>query len=448
MKKLKIAIILMLALVAGCSVNAGISRGQEVPSSIFSPPCLPHNKLFKGTDYIDKAQKLKDSLRAVMRVRVRDSYGQILHYGSCTAISRLGNRIYLLSNSHVFGDPNEYSSVEIDVVDKSGHKSIGWFKVKVLKSLMQDNIDASIAVIESGKTLAHVPCIPLSDQSVAKGDRIIAVGAGSARKPHLALGWAIKSQEDLLYYLPTSVGGMSGSPILNEDCTQVLALVAWRGYIPEHATSVGISQPVAALRKAFLENTFGKLPNYAYSECGDQIFGRRNPPKARPEAPSISDEELNDLFGQEPSEDAPEAPEGDLTEEGVIGGLGLKGLLQRLLRGQDELKAGQDKDNGAIGRLAGELFGLKSLITWLWRGVILVLVIGCIGLFAQQGWLLRISVTIIRIFVRSIRATFFVLADAVTTPIPKNASVEDQLRDIREQLQEDATSEQNTGKTD
>lgn len=445
MKNIKIAIILALALVAGCSLSARI-EAQEVPAEIFDAYRLPpHSKLFRGTDYFDKAKKIKDSLRSVMRVRKRDARGEVVWYGSCTAIKRIGNKIYLLSNAHVFDEPDAEGTIEIDVMDVSGHYSIGWYKIKVLKSLMKGNIDASIGVIESGKTLAHVPCIPLSASPVGRGDKIIAVGAGSARKPHLALGWAIKSQPDLLYYLPTSVGGMSGSPILNEDCTEILALVAWRGFIPEHDTSVGISQPVAALRKAFLSEVFGKLPNYAYSEASDQIFGRRKP---KPDNPPLTEDELNDLFGDNDEEtspeDAPEAPEGDIIDEESVGGLGLRDLLGRLLKGQEDLRDGQERDSGAVGRLYSELFGLKSLMTWLWRGIIAVLVLGCIGLFANQGWLLRISVTIVRVVVRSIRAAYLVITDAVTTPIPKDASVEEQLREIREQLQEDATDERQT----
>jgi hypothetical protein len=384
---------------------------------------------------------------AIVRIRHRNSKGEVNWYGSGIVIRKLGGNLYILSNQHVSGNPNDSGSLEAEFFDKSGHKSLGFFKVTVLQAIQKGNVDAAICRLPHGSTLDHIPTLPLGSDKTEANTLIVQSGCDGAKQVNQSLGYVLRRDSGLIWYLPSSYGGDSGSAIISEDGLRTIGLTAWQTYLAPITGTVGLAQTVPSVVGAFKEGTFSRLPSNVFS-VADQRFGLRRPKNPvlprKPSPPPIDQEELDDIFGLESGpEDSPEIQDEPLddAEEGSLRSGPLRNLLDRLLKGQEDIKDGQNRDGGTINGLFSQIGVLQTAITWMWRGVIAVLVLGCIGLFANQGWLLRISVTIVRVFVRGLRAAYLVIVDAVTTPLPKNASLEQQLSSIRDQLKEDATDE-------
>lgn len=442
MRNITITILLALALFAGCSISASL-HGQELspklPANLFelkAPPARP-------VSAFSKFQNLKRSLMAIIRIRHKDANGQINWFGSGIVIKKTNGHLYILSNQHVCGYPNDSGSIEAEFVDASGHKSLGFFKVEVLAAIQKNNIDAAICRLPHGQTLDHIPTLPLGSDEVESSSLIVQTGCDGGNPVNQSLGYALKRSNGLIWYLPSSYSGDSGSAIISSDGLRTVGLVAWSTRLAPISGTVGLAQTVPAVVAAFKRGKTSPLPNNVFS-VADQRFGFRRPPKT-PQEP-LDEQELDDLFGIEiaPDED-PETPseaEGD-DEYAAIGPL--RNLLDRLLKGQEDLKNEQEEEKGILGGLISRMNLIQTALTWLWRLIIVVVVLGCIGLFAQQGWLLRIVVTIVKLFIRLTKAAIAVVSDAITKPLPpKDASVEDQLASIREELTEEITNERKT----
>ena len=459
-KRALLIILTVLAITAGCSISASL-HGQElnpiIPSSVFDvvdPPARP-------VSAFAKFQNLKRSLMAIVRVRHKNSSGTVDWYGSAIVIRKLDGNLYLLSNQHVCGYPKDSGRIEAEFMDETGHKSLGYFKVDVLQAIQKGNIDAAICRLPHGTTLNHIPQLPLGSDLPAPNDLIVQCGADAGHAVNQSLGYVLKREGGLIWYLPSSYGGDSGSAIVSEDGLRTIGLVAWQTILPPVDGTVGLAQSVPAVVGAFKKGTFMKLPNNVFSVADQRWRFRRKPNRPTsplvPITPPIEPEELDDIFGldgptaPQPSDDnetpevTPEDPQGPEMEEETLSGGPLRKLLDRLQRNQEDLKQGQKDERGVIGGLIGKMNLIETALTWIWRVVIAVVILGCIGLFAQQGWLLRIVVTFVKLVIRLTKAAIAVVKDAITKPLPpKDASVEDQLASIREELTEELNHEGET----
>ncbi len=438
MRNLTITILLTLALFAGCSVSASL-HGQELSSK------LPSN-LFELTDpparavsAFAKFQNLKRSLLAIVRIRHRDSKGQVNWFGSGIVIKKQNGYLYLLSNQHVCVGPNDSGSIEIEFMDASGHKSLGFFQADVLAAIQKNNIDAAVVRIKHGKTLSHIPTLPLGSDVVESNTLLVQTGADGGHPVNQSLGYALKRQSGLIYYLPSSYGGDSGSAIISEDGLRTVGLVAWSTYLPPITGPVGLAQTVPAVVAAFKTGKTSPLPNNTFS-VSDQRFGRR---PQQPSQPPIDQEELDDLFGIEEAPETPSEPPVELEDEAATIGP-LRNLLDRLIKGQQDLKDGQGRDSGAISGLSRQIGTLKYTLLWMWRICLIVLVIGVAGVLFGNAWLSRFALTFFRVILRGTSAAYHVIVDAVSTTPKSGQSVEDQLAEIRSTIQKDFQDEGET----
>ena len=439
MRNLLTILLLAIALFCGCSVSASL-HGQELN------PVLPAN-LFELTDppsrpvsAFAKFQNLKRSLMAIIRIRHKDSKGQVNWYGSGIVIKKTNGYLYILSNQHVCVGPSDSGSIEAEFFDKSGHKSLGFFKVKVLAAIQKNNIDAAICRLPHGQTLDHIPALPLGSDVVESNTLLVQTGCDSARQVNQSLGYALKRSNGLIWYLPSSYGGDSGSAIISSDGLRTVGLVAWQTYLSPVSGSVGLAQTVPAVVAAFKQGKTSPLPNNVFS-VADQRFGFRRPPAA-PQQP-LDEEDLDDLFDiEEAPEDGSEAPAEADDEAAAIGPI--RGLLDRLIKGQEDLKNGQNRDNGAISGLSRQIGSLKFTLLWMWRICLIVLAIGVAGVLFGNAWLSRFALTFFRVLLRGGSAAWHVIVDAVSTSPKSGQSVEDQLQEIRSTIQKDLRNERQT----
>jgi len=456
-KRALLILLTLLAITAGCSISASL-HGQElnptIPSAVFDvvdPPARP-------VSAFAKFQNLKRSLQAIVRIRHRSSNGSVDWYGSGIVIKKLDGNLYILSNQHVTSNPNSSGSIECEFMDESGHKSLGFFKATVLQAIQKGNIDASICRLPHGTTLDHVPTLPLGSDVPDANTLIVQCGCDAGHRVNQSLGYILKRESGLLWYLPSSHGGDSGSAIISEDGNRTIGLVAWSTILPPIDGTVGLAQTVPAVVNAFKKGTFSKLPNNVFSVADQRWRFRRPKPKQPlsplvPQTPPLDDSELDSIFGdlkpeapkQPETPEVPETPQVPEVEGETLSGGPLRNLLDRLRKGQDELKQGQESERGVIGGLIGKMNLIETALTWIWRITIAVVILGCIGLFAQQGWLLRIVVTFVKLIIRLTKAAIAVVKDAITKPLPpKDASVENQLARIREELTEELNHEGET----
>jgi len=133
------AMLLGLALAAGCSFSAGISRGQELESDLM-PSVVVDN----------------DDFRQVYNasVRVRAYNNDTLQWmGSGLVYKVEDNRAFILSNEHVCGSADKITAEFF----RNG-RSLGEFNMRVdLCKQSNDGVDVGVISCNVGKTLKGIP---------------------------------------------------------------------------------------------------------------------------------------------------------------------------------------------------------------------------------------------------------------------------------------------------
>ena len=221
MKSFKLAVILGLALFAGCTFSAGISRGQEINRSI----------LFEQSDF-------RTVMNATCRIKAFKN-NKLAWLGSGTAFEvSASNKLMILSNNHVVSGADKLT-VEFW---KNGD-SLGEYVAEVELAVERTNIDIGVISVDRGTVLASVPTIPLKGTDTLKvGDEIFQFGADGGYQPNGALGDVVEVLDGLIIYTPHSSGGDSGSSIFTFDengSPQIAGLVAWQ--LMQNGTKYGMA---------------------------------------------------------------------------------------------------------------------------------------------------------------------------------------------------------------
>jgi hypothetical protein len=83
-----------------------------------------------------------------------------------------------------------------------------------------------------------MPVVPLAEVSalsdgklakgLADGETVLTVGAQGGAAVSLQHGHVVRQTRSLIYYKPEALPGRSGSPLFNDEGTNVVGLVAWR----------------------------------------------------------------------------------------------------------------------------------------------------------------------------------------------------------------------------
>ena len=201
MSNFKLAVILLAALVAGCSLSASIEAAQL--QSDLMPAVVVDN----------------DDFRAVHNasVRVRAYQGkQLAWMGSGLAYKVESNRVFVISNEHVCGGADRITGEFF----RNG-RSLGEYEMRVdLCKQSDDGIDIGVISCNIGTKLSGIEPIPFtSDDKVEKNDEVFFVGSARGEWPKGKLGRVIEVTDKHFYSNPSSIPGDSGSGMVrfNED---------------------------------------------------------------------------------------------------------------------------------------------------------------------------------------------------------------------------------------
>ena len=212
MSQIKIVLLLSLAMIAGCSCNASISRGQTLGSDLM-PSVVVDNDDFRQVH------------NASTRIRAYEN-GKLAWMGSGLAYKVENNRVYCISNEHVCGSADKITAEFF----RNG-RSLGEFDMRVdLCKQSNDGIDIGVISCNIGNTLKGIEPIPFSAKKVKVDEEIYFVGSARGEWPKGKLGRVLEVTNMHFYSNPTSIPGDSGSGMVrfNEDNEpEIVGLIAW-----------------------------------------------------------------------------------------------------------------------------------------------------------------------------------------------------------------------------
>lgn len=136
------------------------------------------------------------------------------------------------TNRHVAGDRGDRHVVDV------------WYEGKLVSSVdcrtddswFQSGVSKDIATIivslESlGGAVPVVPSAPYGEADIQVGEKIFTVGCSDGRVPRARCGSVLKVSDGLIYYLPKSISGDSGSAVFKysskRDAWEVIGRTAW-----------------------------------------------------------------------------------------------------------------------------------------------------------------------------------------------------------------------------
>ena len=407
MRNLKLAVILLAALVAGCSFSAGISRGQELESDLM-PSVLVDN---------DDFRQVHNST-----VRIRAYNNSTLQWmGSGLVYKIENNRAFILSNQHVC-DGAEKITAEFF---RNG-RSLGEFDMRVdLCKQNNDGIDVAVISCNIGNTLKGLEAIPFSDAEIKVGDECYFVGAARGEWIKGKLGRVVEVTEDHFYSNPTSIPGDSGSSMIRfaEDGEpEIVGLVAWYSTIDGNRVCMSMRNHVILDVLAG-----GEIP-----EIGDA-------PPSNLETERLIQSLLERL--REMRQDNKREREGLLNRlsqmqmEHAMAQEESKRLLDLFKKQQDEkLDRIEEKEDGLTDKIMGQFTTLKQMVTLAKYAFYALVAALLISIFAGQGWLSRVIVTIFKLLFHGIRGATTIVLDAVAKPIKETNSPKEALDNLREEI--------------
>lgn len=402
--KVKIALLLSLSLLAGCSFSAGISRGQDVD---LMPSVLVDNDDFRSVH------------NATVRVRAYNG-GKLEWMGSGLAYKVEDNRVFILSNEHVCGGADRITAEFF----RNG-RSLGEFNMRVdMCKQNNDGIDIGVISCNIGKTLKGIEPIGFASSNVAKGDEVFFVGAARGEWPKGKIGRVLRVTDKHFYSSPTSIGGDSGSSMVRfrEDGeAEIVGLVAW--YAIENGERVCMSMHASVVLEVLAG---GEIP-----DLGDA------PPIAEGTERLIQGllERLRELREENRRERKGLIDRiSQLQMENAMAQEESRRLFDLFRKKQDEQI---EKQDNIADKVIGQFDTLKAMIKLLkWSFYAMIAAVVASVIFGQ-GWLLKIVITILKIKIRVFKSIYSVIKDAVTTPIREIDNASDAIDELRSEVQEE-----------
>ena len=133
---------------------------------------------------------------------------------------------YVLTNEHVAGKVGTSVGLEFTKDHYPSPRFVG----TVTKSINRPGLDvAEVRILKKslpeGLTL---PVIPLAEAGDAPRELyLITAGCQAGERPSIQMTLTLEDKGKLIYYLPTSRPGRSGSSLVNREGTKIYGLVAW-----------------------------------------------------------------------------------------------------------------------------------------------------------------------------------------------------------------------------
>ena len=187
--------------------------------------------------------------------------------GTGTVYKEDENYYYILTNQHVAG--NVGTSVGLEFT--KDHYPSPRFVGTVTKSVKRPGIDvAEVRLLKNalprGLTL---PVIPLAEPGDAPRELyLITAGCQAGERPSIQMTLTLEDQGKLIYYLPTSRPGRSGSSLVNREGTKIYGLVAW---MTGGRDSKGLAMGVEVIRPILTGETLQEVSNQDFPEDAFEI---------------------------------------------------------------------------------------------------------------------------------------------------------------------------------
>jgi len=215
-------LVLSVSLMAGCRTDE-VSQ-EDTTEAVFefdglSQDCFDTSVRIRSRNSIGSAS-------AVRYLKIVDS--------SVTQVESplVATHVEFETNRHVAGDRGDRHVVDV------------WYEGKLVSSVdcrtddswFQSGVSKDIATIivslESlGGAVPVVPSAPYGEADIQVGEKIFTVGCSDGRVPRARCGSVLKVADGLIYYLPKSISGDSGSAVFKyssqRDAWEVIGRTAW-----------------------------------------------------------------------------------------------------------------------------------------------------------------------------------------------------------------------------
>ena len=398
---IKVAIVLTLALLAGCTVSAEFVRGDEYQSVVVE----------------------RDDMRRVMnstaRLRAYNANGTLEWMGSGNVYKIENNRMFILSNNHVCNNPKGKITAEF-LVDG---KNLGEFDVRVDLCVEDDGIDIAVVSLNQGKTLKGVPFVPIRDHKVKVGDEFFHCGADAGHPQNAQLGEVINVSDDHFLFWPSAYAGDSGSAVtqFDEDGEPfIVGLVAWQTYNDNRLVGMAMKSKVV-------------LDVLAGGDLPDLPSEGEVPPSNLETERLVQGllERLREM--REESRRERQALRDRLTQmqmEGAMQQEETRRFLDLFKKQQEESVEGQDS---IVEKLSGRLDNLKTLLKWAFYGMVGLLVA---ALFFKQGWATTAIVCMITFVFRTGKLAYLLVHSAIVTKVKNPQTMSEALEELQEGISE------------
>jgi hypothetical protein len=210
-----------------------------------SPPAMSQevNKSVSQEVPID-ADRLNRIYEATVRVSVQGGTG------TGTVFREDDQFYYILTNAHVA------TNQEVGLEFTKDHYPSPRFKGSLVTRVMRSGIDVAVvriakSALPTGLTL---PVIPLATpEQVTSELFLVTSGCQAGERPSVQLTLTTRTTNGLIYYLPTSRPGRSGSALISRDGKTIQGLVAWM--TDNSAKSEGLAMRVDVIRAIALGQT-------------------------------------------------------------------------------------------------------------------------------------------------------------------------------------------------
>lgn len=272
MIRLSVAVVLSLFIVSGCNRIETEPEQPEIVAIDFdglSQDCFDASVRVRSKNSIGSASAIKYLLLKDNKVSEVDSVLQATH-------------VEFETNRHVAGDRGTQHVIDV------------WYDGKLVSSVrcqtddswFQSGVSKDIATIvvpleTLGGAMPVVPDAPYGEAGISSGSKIFTVGCSDGRTPRARCGEVLKVENGLVYYLPQSISGDSGSSVFAysqaREKWEVVGRTAWaikteRGWVGLAMTS----DRIADIRSGRVAAGNYELPEGAVplGEAGDELpFG-------------------------------------------------------------------------------------------------------------------------------------------------------------------------------
>lgn len=220
----------------------------------------------------------QDCFDASVRVRSRNSIGSasaikylVKENGSYRQVESIldATHVEFETNRHVAGDKGTQHVLDIWyegslVASVNCKTNESWFQSGVSKDIA--TIIVSLETL--GGAMPIVKDAPYGSSTLVQGDKVFMVGCSDGRHPRARCGSVLKVENGLIYYLPQSIGGDSGSAVFayskEREEWNVVGRTAWAIKIDGRWVGLAMtSDRVADIRSGRVAAGEFKLPDGA-----------------------------------------------------------------------------------------------------------------------------------------------------------------------------------------